>query len=203
MADKESKFQKQNPYLYLMPQISHIVKCPWCRSQFANAVISNCTNCGGPVEYQKDISTLGSKPSLAPRDLPKKFVRRVKYFGNVYTIIGMVFTIPFIWSIIFPIIGIFLWRKGIKDANDELVPLKYGDVTEGEISSIEMDGSKTINGRHPFVVNFSFKVNGQIYSGNVGNIFDPVNQFKKQGDPVWVVYMPGDPSLSSVWPPLT
>lgn len=186
-----------------MPQISHIVKCPWCRSQFANAVISNCTNCGGPVEFQKDKSTLGIKPLLAPRELPKKFVRRIKYFGNVYTMIGVIFTVPFIWTVIFPIIGIFLWRKGIKDANDELTPLMYGELTEGQIDSIEMDYSKTINGRHPLEVHFSFDANGQTITGNVGNIFDSVDQLKNPGDPVWVVYMPSDPNLSSVWPPLT
>jgi hypothetical protein len=185
-----------------MPQISHIVKCPWCRSQFANAVISNCPNCGGPVEFEKDKSSLGKQPPLAPRELPKKFVRRIKYFGNVFTMIGVIFTVPFIWTVIFPIIGIFLWRKGIKDANDELIPLQYGEAIEGEIDSVEMDYSKTINGRHPLVVNFLFEVNGQKYAGNVGNIFDSIDQLKNPGDPVWVVYMPGDPTLSSVWPPL-
>lgn len=183
-----------------MPQISHIIKCPWCRSQFTNAVISNCTNCGGPVEFQADTSLLGPKPPMAPRELPKKFVRRIKYFGNVFTMIGMVFTIPFIWSVIFPIIGIFLWRKGIKEANDELIPLEHGNVVQGEIESITMDRSKTMNGQHPFVVNFSFSINGQTHTGNVGNIFDPI--LKRRGDPVWVVYMPEDPNLSSVWPPL-
>lgn len=186
-----------------MSQISHIVKCPWCRSQFANTTISNCRNCGGPVEFEVDKSALGKQPPLAPRELPKKYVHRIKYFGNVFTMIGIIFTVPFIWTVIFPIIGIFLWRKGIKDANDELIPLMYGEVVEGEINSIEIDYSKNINGKHPFVVNFLFKANGQKYAGNVGNIFDPIDQLKNPGDPVWVVYMPGDPSLSSVWPPLT
>ena len=164
--------------------------------------MSNCPNCGGSLEYEKDTSMLGPKPPMAPRHLPGKFVRRTKYFGNVYTIIGMVFTIVFFWSVIFPLIGIFLWRKGIKDANDELIPLEHGNVVQGEIESIETDYSKHINGRHPFIVNFLFRVNGQLHIGNVGNIFDPVHKLKKVGDPVWVVYMPEDPDLSSVWPPL-
>ncbi|MES2568086.1 MAG: hypothetical protein V4565_14520 [Bacteroidota bacterium] len=185
-----------------MPQISHIINCPWCRSQFANVIISNCPNCGGPVEYQMDTAMLGPKPPMAPRALPAKFVRRTKYYGNVYTMIGMVFTIVFFWSVIFPLIGIFLWRKGIKDANDELVPLEHGSVVQGEIESIEVDHSKHVNGTHPYIVHFLFKVNGQMHSGNVGNIFDPVHKLKRVGDPVWVVYMPHDPDLSSVWPPL-
>ncbi len=185
-----------------MVQISPITKCPWCKSEFSNSVLPNCSNCGGTLVYQKNTGELGPKPSMAPREIPAKFVRRIKYTGNVYTIIGMVFTIPFVWTVIFPIIGIFLWRKGLKDANDELMPLEHGSVVQGEIESVEFDYSKTINGRHPLTVNFTFEVGGQTYNGNVGNIFESHNKLKKVGDAVWVVYLKENPQLSSVWPPM-
>ena len=184
-------------------QTSYIIKCPWCKSQFSNTVMSNCDNCGGSLEYQRNTSELGPKPPMVPRLLPKKFVKRVKYTNNVMTILGIVFTIPFFWSVIFPIIGIFLWRKGIKDANAELVPLEHGTSTIGVITDVRQDFSKRINDKSPFIIEFTFEVSGQKYVGDVGNIFDRESARKKIGDQLWVVYMPEDPSLSSIWPPIS
>ena len=59
-----------------------------------------------------------------------------------------------------------------------------------------------MNGVSPYIVEFVFDAGGQKYNGTVGNIFDDVNLVKERGDQVWVVYMPNDPSLSSIWPPL-
>lgn len=180
-----------------------IIKCPWCKSQFPSSVLSNCENCGGSLEYQRESNELGPKPPMAPRVLPKKFIKRVKYTSNVMTIIGIVFTIPFFWTIVFPIIGIFLWKKGIKDANNELIPLEHGTVAVGEITDIRQDFSKKINGQSPFIIEFTFEVGKQKHTGDVGNIFDRSGARKTLGDKLWVVYMPEDPSLSSIWPPLS
>ncbi|MBM9590133.1 hypothetical protein JWG41_06730 [Leptospira sp. 201903075] len=182
--------------------IEFIVQCPWCKSQFPGTKLTNCTNCGGTLEYEYNTDELGSKPPNAPRILPPKFKRRIKYTGNVMTLIGIIFTIPFFWTILFPIIGIFCWRKGIKTANEELLPLENGESTVGEITDIRKDYSQSLNGRSPTVVEFVFESKGKKHVGNVGNIYDSVHLTKKLGDKLWVVYMPNDPSQSSVWPPL-
>ncbi len=179
-----------------------IVKCAWCKSQFVNTTIANCSNCGGTLDYKLIMGDPGIKPPMSPRELPKKFIRRIKYTGNVMTMIGIAFTIPFFWTVIFPIIGIICWRKGIKEANNELIPLEHGTAILGQITSIERDYTKTINNKSPFVVEFLFEAGGQKHIGNVGNIFDPIDQEKKVGDKVWVVYIPENPELSSIWPPL-
>ncbi|MBL7910829.1 MAG: hypothetical protein JNJ41_07240 [Bacteroidia bacterium] len=167
-----------------------------------NTTMANCSNCGGTLEYNLVMGDPGIKPPMSPRELPKKFIRRIKYTGNVMTMIGIAFTIPFFWTVIFPIIGIICWRKGIKEANNELIPLEHGTAILGQITSIERDYTKTINNKSPFVVEFLFEAGGQKHIGNVGNIFDPIDQQKKVGDKVWVVYMPENPALSSLWPPL-
>ena len=185
-----------------MKHNSHMINCPWCKTQYQEITVTNCNNCGGTLEYSINTSSAGPKPQHAPRVLPQKYIRRVKYTGNVYTLIGMVFTIPFFWTIIFPIIGYFLWKKGIKVANEELIPLEHGDSIAGEIESISRDYSIKINGVSPFVIHFIFEVNGQKHRGSVGNIFDDIDLKKKVGDLIWVVYMKNNPELSSIWPPL-
>lgn len=116
--------------------------------------------------------------------------------------IGIFFTIPFFWSVIFPVIGIILWRKGIREAQDELLPLEQGTPVIGEISAVNIDYSKRINNRNPRTIQFTFNANGRMYAGDVPNVMDPVELWKKPGDKIWVVYMPDNPDISSVWPPL-
>jgi hypothetical protein len=177
------------------------VTCPWCKSQYRNSYASNCANCGGPLPIAED-GAPGDPPPPAPRALSKSYIRAVKYTSNVYTIIGIIFTIPFFWSVIFPIIGIFLWRKGLRDAQGELQPLEFGVHTKGEITGINIDYGKRINDRHPKTLEFVFTANGQKWAGTVPNIMDPVEQWKRPGDQIWVVYMREDPNISSVWPPM-
>ncbi|XDD46624.1 hypothetical protein AB3N60_00600 [Leptospira sp. WS39.C2] len=179
-----------------------IIHCTWCKSQFPDTKLSNCSNCGGTLEYSFTSDGLGPEPPNAPRLLPPKFKRRIKYTGNVMTLIGIIFTIPFFWTILFPIIGIFCWRRGNKTANDELLPLEQGKATVGEIIDIRKDFTQSLNGQSPTVVEFKFEVGGNEMIGNVGNIYDSVHLTKKVGDKLWVVYMPNDPEKSSVWPPL-
>lgn len=116
--------------------------------------------------------------------------------------IGIIFTIPFFWSIIFPIIGIFLWKRGIREAKGELLPLENGMYVQGEITAINVDMSKNMNGKNPRIIEFAFTVGGRAYTGDVPNLMDPVHLWKKAGDKIWVVYMPEDPMISSVWPPM-
>lgn len=179
-----------------------IVQCPWCKTKYPNTNLSHCTNCGGTLEYSYESDDLGSEPPRAPRVLPPKFKRRIKYTGNVMTMIGIVFTIPFFWTILFPIIGIFCWRKGLKTANDELLPLEQGKATVGKIIDVRTDYTQSMNGQSPTIVEFQFEADGKEHLGNVGNIYDSVHRKKKVGDSLWVVYMPNDPDKSSVWPPM-
>lgn len=112
------------------------------------------------------------------------------------------FTIVFCWTIVFSVIGIFLWRKGLRDAKGELQPLEFGRHTKGEITGIKTDYSKRINDKNPKTLEFIFTANGHKWAGTVPNIMDPIEHWKRPGDQIWVVYMPEDPNISSVWPPM-
>lgn len=177
------------------------VTCPWCKSQFRNSYVSNCANCGGALPIAEGGGP-GDPPPPAPRVLSKAYIKGVKYTSNVYTILGIVFTIPFFWTVIFPIIGIILWRKGIRDAKAELIPLEFGAHTKGEVTAITTDFTKKINGRSPKILQFVFMANGQKHIGSVPNIMDPIEHWKRPGDQIWVVYLQDNPQLSSVWPPM-
>ncbi len=178
-----------------------VVKCSWCETVVPESSFINCPNCGGNLSLSNG-SDPGPPPPPTPRFLPKQFVKRIKYSGNVYTILGMIFTIPLFWTIIFPIIGIILWKKGARTANEELNPLMNGIATEGTITNIRQNLSIQINGRSPYVVEFVFDFQGRKVTGDVGNIFDSSVLIKKPGDKVWVVFLYDKPEQSSIWPPM-
>jgi hypothetical protein len=174
-----------------------IVTCPWCETQIPNPSFTNCPNCGGTLSFS-DGNNPGPPPPLAPRELPAKFIKKVKYSNNVWTILGIVFTA----TVVLSILGIIFWRKGLRMANAELNPLMNGTSTHGTITSVDENSAVKINGRSPFVIDFVFNANGRQMTGSVGNLFDQSSRSKKTGDKVWVVYMPDDPEQSSIWPPL-
>lgn len=116
--------------------------------------------------------------------------------------IGIIFTIPFFWTVILPAIGIFMWKKGLRIANEELEPLMNGAVTQGTITNISQDFSIKINGKSPYLVEFIFDFQGAKIAGDVGNLFDSNVLMKNPGDKVWVVFLPDKPEQSSIWPPM-
>ena len=93
--------------------------------------------------------------------------------------------------------------KPLKDAKKELLPLEQGAIAIGEITDIRQDFSVKINNKSPYIIEFVFEAGGQKHVGDVGNIFDRASTMKEIGDQLWIVYMPEDPSLSSIWPPIS
>ena len=144
----------------------------------------------------------GPRPPDVPRTLPRGYENRIRYWKNVYVLIGFFFTIVFFWTIIFPLIGIPLWIVGRKKAKSKLAALRQGNPTRGWITSCEVDTSQTINNRHPWRIVYGFKLlDGQKSSG-VAIGWDPINQKRKVGDVMWIVFTEGSPPQSAIWPPI-
>lgn len=185
------------------------VTCPWCNTFYPTQPTTiNCMNCGGTLP--KGISNdLGEKPNLPPRELPKKFIKKVMLWKNTKALIGFIFmcvgipTIPlFGFGIIFTAIGYFFYKSGKKEGLEKITALQNGIATEGEIVVVSFDTSETINGKHPYVVKYTFTTkSGQPQIDSVKS-WDDNNAFLKNGDKIWVVYIPENPQISSPWPPM-
>lgn len=191
-----------------MHTINNSVTCPWCNTFYPIRPTTNCMNCGGtlPIGISNE---LGEKPSLAPRELPKKFIRNVMLWKNTKALIGVVFlcvgipTIPlFGFGLIFSSIGYYLYKSGKKEGLEKITALQNGIATEGEIFQIGFDTSESINGRNPYLIKYTFTTkNGQTQLDSVKS-WDDNNAFLKIGDKTWVVYIPENPQISSPWPPM-
>jgi len=181
------------------------LECPWCKT--FNKVIdeTNCKNCGGPlpaIPHSNKGLDKGNPPGNSPRIIPKIYVRKLKY-RNLHFLLGFFFTVPFFWTILFPIIGIFMMRYGLKKANQKLSALEYGVKAEGVLINISKDTKQTVNGRHPWFLEYEFETNsGKLITATKAGAWNSNNRYRRPNDKLWIVYLQGNPEISAIWPPV-
>ena len=181
------------------------VECPWCKT--VNRVIdeTNCKNCGGPlpaVSHDNSGIDRGTPPPSVPRKLPDIYIKKLKYRSTMF-IIGIVFIVPFIWSVIFPIIGFFLVRSALKTANRKIAALENGIKAEGDLVDIYKDTSESVNERHPWRLDYEFKTrNGELITAKKTGAWSNNNRHRRIGDKLWVVYLRDNPNINAIWPPV-
>ncbi len=180
-----------------------VVDCGWCQAHNQRDQTAHCHRCGGPLPALPG-GEPGARPPEVPRVLPKGYRWRVLLWKNVMAFIGMMFSTVFVWSVIFPIIGIPLWYFGHRKGKRWLHALINGRATRGRLTSVALDYSQTHNNKHPWRIEYSF----DRHEGGEGQGFceawDPINGDRSVGDAVWVVYATdeGGHLASAIWPPL-
>lgn len=181
------------------------LECPWCATVNKVTNETNCVNCGGPlpaVPHNNDGLDKGQAPGSTPREIPKVYIKKLKYRNTMF-MIGFFFTAFFFWTILFPIIGIFLMRAGLRNANRKLMALQFGVKSEGVLVDIYKDHSETVNGRNPWLLEYEFTTdNGKFISAKKTGAWGKNNRYRKPNDHLWVVYMPDSPEISAIWPPV-
>lgn len=175
------------------------IQCGWCTSSNRRDLNINCLNCGGILPHIPGTLHL-PKPPQAPRVLPAEYENKILYWKNVFFMIGAIFMALF-FTIIFPIIGFFLIRYGLKKAKNKIYALKNGIPTKGNIKNIYTDRSQTINGKNPLKIDYTFETNNGISEGSV-IVWDESNLERKSGEYIWVVYNPKNKEQNCIWPPL-
>ncbi len=200
------------------------VSCPWCK-QFSPAAPpgADCGNCGGPLPPPPSVGRALAPPPT-PRHLPERYTRARLLSKNVGALVGTVFAafgglfgalgvgLCFVllplglgfmgFGVLFGGIGLALRSASRKDALRQIAALTYGVTAEGQVVSVGRDTSESINGRNPFLIEYVFSVNGQALGGATKG-WDIVNATRQPGQPLWVVYLPNDPSVNSIWPPIS
>lgn len=181
------------------------IECPWCKS--VNRVINetHCKSCGGPlpaVSHDNSGIKRGAPPPPPPRKLPAVYVRKIKY-GNTMFIIGIICIVPFFWSIIFPVIGFFLVRSGLRTAKRKIEALENGIKTEGILIDIYRDTRESVNGKHPWRLDYEFTTKtGHLIKSKKTGAWNSNNRYRKSDDKLWIVYIPENPEINAIWPPV-
>lgn len=204
-----------------------MVTCPWCGTQYA-AFQSNCKNCGGPIlnaaspaaptAFEEPIQV----PPPAPRPISDSYAFKLMLTdgtaiaGMVLTIVGGVFTLVGIFmtvlvvtafiGVIFAVVGLpmlltggglLYWRY--REKQKLVNVLKFGQAARGEVTGLEQNPMVRVNGRNPWLINYLFNANGQVYTGCVSTLNGPKPQLQP-GKPYYVLYNPAAPELNALYP---
>lgn len=174
--------------------------CGFCHAENRRDLVDHCARCGGPLPSLPR-GNPGPPPPAWPRALPAGYASRERYWRNVFVLIGMVFTIPFFWTLIFPAIGIPLWIYGSRIAERKLRALTFGVPTRGRLISCFPDVTQQINGRHPWLLRYAFETGHGVIEADL-NAWDDAHRLRSPGDVLWIVFVDGEANTSSIWPPL-
>ncbi len=206
------------------PSVS--VTCGWCKLHYPKRPASGlCNNCGGPLPHPPGPDR-GPTPPPAPRVIPARYRRSILWTRNVVALLGLIFFclgVPFLgagvvilstvrsWQafLAFPIVGGVFSALGLpmllvgrRVGKRKLMALEHGTAAPGEITNVQLNTRVMINGRNPWLLTYSFSA-GQEPCDGTAQSFSPHEGGRKAGDPVWVVFAPDDPSISTLWPPVS
>jgi len=181
-------------------QTLSVVECGWCDQPNRAGESTHCKFCSGPLPAPAG-QKLAEKPSTAPRVLPEGYLKkRLKEDKTI--LMGKIFVFGFFWAIIFPIIGYFIWKNAEKKIKLQVKALQDGDAVEGQIADVYRDTTITVNGRNPWALVYAFETNsGQLLEGTISS-WDRSLTMRSPGDKTWVVYVPLQPEVNSIWPPI-
>ena len=188
--------------------------CPWCSTHYINWQ-SQCKSCGGRMPPPPGME-LGPPPPSVPRELPKNYAFRVRWANNIATLVGGMFTfvgfvlflpmaVNLLWAALLPLLfligGLSIFLHGWRSASAKLRAFRYGEAAQGKIASIGKDTSQSVNGRHPWRLVYHFTVGDQLQEGILTSFDSTIGQ-RSSGQPLWVLYVPEDPSKNAIYPPL-
>ncbi len=205
-----------------------MITCPWCGTSYLSFQ-PNCQNCGGPLPPPDNpiLSANANEeqpplPPAAPRPISQKYAFRLLasdggaiaslvflLLGFIFLVVGAGLTLGVITAFVgvpFVLLGllflgvggaVLLWRY--QTANKIVSVLKQGEATRGEIIDLRENYSVTVNGRHPWVIQYRFEAGGQSHDGKVTTLNQPGPQLQS-GKAVCVLYLPAAPQWNSIYP---
>lgn len=204
-----------------------MIICPWCGTHYLSFQ-SNCTNCGGTIPLPEETTSSSvvldhlATPPPAPRPISDRYIWRLLsadgwaiavfvlgLLGVIFTLVGAGLTIGLITAFVgvpMVILGItllglalggFIWRY--QRTQKVVNVLRLGESTSGQIMDIWENYSVRVNGRHPWIIRYQFRLDGKDYEGVV-TTFNQVGPGIETGKTVSVLYLPDDPQWNSIYP---
>jgi hypothetical protein len=208
----------------LEEQMAGPVTCGWCHTTYPERPdTTNCRNCGGTLPLPSGPDR-GPQPPPPPRTLPKiflfdLFVRRnyggwigIPFMAFPLVILTVVllaengpsggeFAGLFFFLSIFFVVGGLISFFGFRQAFRRKKALSQGVARPGFIDIVTRDRTTSVNDEHPYLVKYSFEVDGTPQEGSKST-FNQQVLAHYPGEPIWVVAVPGQPSCNAIWPPV-
>lgn len=129
--------------------------------------------------------------------------------SSVFIVIGLGLLIngnaAGVFMTLFPLIhftvGAVLLTAGLRKRAMRREVIAGGAVELGTVTKTGRNRRTRVNGKHPFLIDYDFKIDGTSYSGQRSTLDDRITG-NRIGDRVWVLHDPADPNRNVLWPPV-
>ena len=193
--------------------------CPWCGSRNTWGSLE-CRRCGGPQPATAPADA-GPEPPLSPRAIPQGYQRHL-LITQVIGLVGFIlFMIGLPFLIVFPVVGLstelyvfffvgcgvgglftgvggMMLFSGLMQIRRQVKIYRDGVTVKGLVSDVEPNRNLNVKGRNPWKVTYTYQVMGSTFEG-VSHTWHPTVDV---GSPVHVLYLPGRPDESALYPPI-
>ena len=161
-------------------------------------------------------------PPLPPRQIPDKVTRRIlltdagaivgfvfSLLGTIFFVVGLLLTIALVTApvgipfaglglLFFAVgAGLLIWRY--QHTRQIVGILRNGQAALGDITGVTQNIMVSVNNRHPWVIQYRFKVHGKSHYGKVSTLSQP-DLSQRPGKPVYVLYLHDQPDQNTLYP---
>jgi hypothetical protein len=187
---------------------------------------SSCQKCGGPIP--PPVTTpINAPPRIiapppAPRPIADNYAWKLVFsdgwavtsliflfIGGMFFVVGGGLTLGIVTAFVgipflllgsgFLAAGAIIFRQRFQKARMTVNVLREGQDVLGQITGMDMNYSVRVNGRHPWTIRYSFRLNGNNYEGQVTTLNEP-NPTLKRGTEAYILYLPGTPENNALYP---
>jgi len=131
------------------------------------------------------------------------------FIGSVFASLGLILVAGIVTAPVglpFALIGVvfgggggFFLRQRFLEKRRIVEVLRHGVAVPGEITDTRLNASVTVNGRHPWDIDYVFRVDGQQQQGSVSTL-SPPGPHLQPGSAVYVLAMPRHPEDNALYP---
>ena len=203
-----------------------MITCPWCGTNYTTFQ-SDCPKCGGPMSVPAGNTApnpVGSllMPPSPPRPINDRYVWRLLItdswaiaafvfllLGAIFSLVGMALTlgigtafvgIPFAGlGFLFLGAGVVVAGWRYQEAQKIVGVLRTGEAVEGQITQVEENLHVRVGEHHPWVIRYTYHVNGQMYKGQVSTL-NSSGVALQPGQRAWVLILPHEPGRNVLYP---
>lgn len=102
-------------------------------------------------------------------------------------------------ALVFPIVGLGLFVSAVRSNRREKRAYVHGQPATARVVRAGPDTTTTINGRHPFKIDWEFSVADGVYTGSLAHMDASELRDLAEAKQITVLYDPEDPSANSAW----
>jgi hypothetical protein len=204
-----------------------MIICPWCGTNYTEFQ-PNCSNCGGPLQAAEESRSSAASPESvpvpppAPRPISNNYAWKLLtgdgwaisafilgLLGGIFSLVGIGLTVAVVTAFVgIPFlllgllllavgVGLIIWRYGKGRRVVEV--LRTGQAATGSITEVRQNYSVVVNGRSPWVIGYSFTLDGREYMGKVSTL-NQIGEDFHTGEHVCILYLPSAPEWNSIYP---